>query len=345
MNTRVTTETIAERCGVSPRTVYRALHDKSGIDKETKKRILKLANELNFRPNAIARSLVLRRTKTLGLLVPDITTSFYAQIIEGVEEAVSRQGYSLILGKTDFLPEREAAYIGIFQEKMVDGMILSSLEPRIINEVALPLQEKGKPIVLIDTYLKDAPIDSISVDNIKGAILAVDYLVKLGHQRIGFISDRVVTEERKAGYELALKKHRLPLDEKIVIRSKFREEEAGYTAVKKLLKLKDRPTAVFAARDTVAIGAIRAIKEAGLDVPDDVSVIGFDDINIAAFLSNPLTTIAQPKQEIGHKAAEILLENITQGTRKKTRWILLKPQLIARSTCKSIKNKKGKKNV
>lgn len=333
----VTTKTIAKLAGISERSVYRALKNKPEIKKETKKKVLKLAKDYDYRPDAIARSLVMQKTQTIGLFLPDIATSFYAEITAGIEEILAQNGYTLILGKSNFNPKKEISYLKLFQERKVDGMILAAISRETLKELILIEKNKKIPIVLVDVHSDGKDVDSVKVDNKKGAGLAMNYLFSLGHRRIAFISDKIVTRERKIGYENALKKYHLPLNENLIIESSFISEDAGYQGVKQLLQLSNSPTAIFCARDLIAAGAISALVESGLKVPEDISVIGFDDINLAKFLNPPLTTIAQPKEKIGRIAAKRLLEKIRSKGQEKVIKKILSPKLVIRSSCRSLK--------
>ena len=333
----VTTKTIARLAGVSERSVYRALKNKPEIDSRTKEKVLKLVKDYDYRLNAIARSMVMQKTRTIGLFLPDITTSFYAEITAGIEGILAQNDYTLILGKSDFNPEKEISYLNLFQERRVDGMILAAISKETLKKSVILERDKKIPTILVDVYSDGKDVDSIKVDNKKGAGLAIDYLSSLGHKKIAFISDKVVTRERRIGYEKALKNHHLPLNENFIIESSFISEDAGYRGVKQLLQLSNSPTAIFCARDLIAVGAISALVESELKVPENISVIGFDDINLAKFLNPPLTTVAQPKKKIGEMAARKLLEKIEDKNRQKAMEKILQPKLVVRNSCSPLK--------
>ena len=298
---------VAARAGVSIATVSRVLND-SGypVRPETRQRVLDAVQELGFRPNALARGLLLGQTRSVGLLIPDITNPYYPQLSRGVEDVAAAHGYEVIFCNTDRDPAKTARYIDVLLRKRVDGIIgtggVGSLDDTQVFE------SSGTHLVLVGRH--DLPSPSIQVDNVQLARNATRCLAALGHRTSAFIGgprDLTSAHDRLVGYKLGLQESGLDWDGRL-----FREgaysEVSGYAAMQSLLAGDTRPTALFAANDRMAIGAMAAIIDAGLDIPDDVSVIGCDNITAASYVRPSLTTIALPIYEMGVAAMETMLK-------------------------------------
>jgi LacI family transcriptional regulator len=338
MKKKVTIKDIARMANVSHTTVSRALNNKSRIRNETKEKILSIARELNYQPNFIARSLVMKRTKTLGLVITTIANPFYTELAQGIETTARGLGYNIILCSTNYDLSIEKQHIDILRSKGVDGIIFTSAhigDPNIIK-----LAEEGFPIVLVNrrTYepVVKEKVDYVGVDNILGGFLAVKHLIKLGHQRIGVIggsSESSVGFERVEGGKKALAAYGLEAMDNYFLEGDFLKE-SGYQGGKRFLKMADPPTAIFATNDYMALGAYQAILDEGLRVPEDIAIIGFNDIEFTAMKGIELTTIGQKKYEMGALAVKTLVEKIEGGEIKpSTKEIILKPELIIRRTC------------
>lgn len=338
MQKNVTIKDIARIAQVSHTTVSRALNDKSRIRDETKEKILAIAKEMNYRPDFIARSLVSRRTKTLGLVITTIANPFYNELAQGIEATARGLGYSIILccAHSDLSTEKQ--YIDMLRSRGVDGIILTSacIEDPNIGALA----EEGFPIILVNrrTYhptVKEK-VDYVGVDNILGGFLAVEHLIKLGHKRIGVIggsTESSVGFERLEGGKKALEAYGLEKKEKYFLEGDFLKE-SGYRGGKQFLRMAEPPTAIFAANDYMAMGVYQAMSEKGVKVPEEMSLIGFNDIEFAGMIGIELTTVGQKKFEMGALAVKTLVENIEGGdTKPSTKEILLKPELIIRKTC------------
>jgi LacI family transcriptional regulator len=338
MGKSITIKDIARMANVSHTTVSRALNDRSRIRDETKEKILSIARTLNYQPNFIARSLVMKRTKTLGLVITTIVNPFYNELAQGIEATARDSGYNIIFCSTHSDLSTEKQYISMLRSKGVDGIIFSSAHIEDPNIVALA--EEAFPIVLVNrrTYhsVVKEKVDYVGVDNILGGFLAVEHLIRLGHQRIGMIggsSESSVGLERLEGGKNALEAY--PLDQRDVC---FFEgdflKESGYQGGKRFVGMSDPPTAIFATNDYMALGAYQAIVEEGLRIPEDIALIGFNDIEFTAMKGIELTTIAQKKYEMGALAVKILVEKIEEREGKPSaKEIFLKPELIIRKTC------------
>ncbi|AEG15214.1 LacI family transcriptional regulator [Desulfofundulus sp. TPOSR] len=328
----VTIKDIARKAGVSYATVSRALNNRPEVSEKTRREIQRLAAEMGYKPNAIARGLVTRETLTLGLVIPDITNPFFPEVARGVEEAASEAGYSVFLCNTNWDVDKERTYIELLEEKRVDGLILASVTED--EGYLAELLSRKTPVVLINRILDQVDTNYVAIDNVKGAQQAVEHLISLGHRRIAYVGGLEHVEsttERLHGYRLALAINNIPFEEELVRYGSFKKE-SGYENALSLLSLPEPPTAIFAANDILALGVIQAIKERGLKVPENVAVVGFDDIPFAAYAEVNLTTVAQPKYTMGEMAAKILIDEIRKGPSPEKKHIVLPPTLVIRAS-------------
>ncbi len=328
---------VAKKAGVTPAIVSRVINDDPSlfIREETRNRVLEAVKSLGYRPNAIARSLRTKTTGTIAMVIPDITNPFFPEIIKGVQRAVSQKAFSLILGNTEDDIAKQREYIELLVEKQIDGVLLASLHT---DDESIDLLERYHiPYVLVNRITKDIQSPFVIVDDVYGAKLAVEHLVQLGHKKIAHISGPLYIDtglQRLEGYRKTLNNFGIEFFSEYVVESKF-DEEGGYSAMKRLLSLEDRPTAVFAANDLIALGALTAISEQELKVPDDISIVGFNDIWIAQKVSPPLTTIKFALFDMGYIASEMLIKKI-QGEVVAEKRIILEPELVVRHSTKSI---------
>jgi len=284
------------------------------------------AGRLGYRPSALARSLRLRRTLTLGMLVPDIANTFLAGIIKGAEEAAHERGYTLVLCNTGDLPEREATYIRVLREREVDGILIAST--RLAAAAVDGLRADGFPFVLVNRGAGGADDLSVTVDNVSSAAAVIDLLVRLGHRTLGHIAGPRSTTtgaERAEGAIDAARRHNVPLS---VIDAEAWSEPAGYRAARQLFR-DSVPAAVFAANDLIALGVMRAAHEADLRVPADLALVGFNDIAEAALLD--LTTVRVAQQEMGARAAQLLIARLEGEPIPEPR-IVLEAELVVRGS-------------
>jgi len=338
---RATSQDVAELAGVSRTTVSLILNEVPGvqISEETRRRVLAAARKLNYYPNAAARSLASRRTQTIGLVLcqsPDriFADAFLPEVLRGIGDITRERDFRVLLQSVDDVT-KEDAYINLVRGKQIDGIILSG--PRSDDRQLLQLKKDGFPIVLLG-QLKGSGINFVDVDNVGGAKMAVEHLIRLGHQRIGMITNAplqyTASQDRLAGYRLALEENSLPYDEQLVRYGDFREE-SGYQAMRELLACSPPLTAVFVASDLVAFGAMEAIKEAGLRIPQEVAIVGFDDVCLAPYVDPPLTTVRLPAYELGTSAADMLIKMI-EGEELKESQVLLQAELLIRESCGSL---------
>ena len=337
MDKKVTIKDIAKIANVSHTTVSRALNQQSRIREDTKEKILSIAKELNYRPNFIARSLVMKRTKTLGLVITTIANPFYTELAQGIEAMARKLGYNIILCSTQSDLATEKLYVDMLRSKGVDGIIFTSAhmgDPNIVD-----LAEEGFPIMLVNrrTYhpMVKERVDYVGIDNIQGGFWAVEHLIKLGHHRIGIIggsSESSVGFERLEGGKEALTKYNLEEIDDYFLEGNFLME-SGYRGGMRFMRMGEPPTAIFAANDYMALGLYQAVIEGGLKVPEDIAIVGFNDIEFAAMKGIELTTIGQKKYEMGALSVETLVDKIEGRGGVSPQEIILKPELIIRKTC------------
>lgn len=302
-----TIKDVAKLAGVSIATVSRVLNTgQHPVREKTRRRVLAAIERLGYRPNALARGLLSKRSGTIGLLVPDIANPYYADIVRGIEDTVSPEGYSIIICNTDRQPHKVERYLALLQEKQCDGIIFAGGGRRGGQRLST-LPDLGIKVVLIGRHDVDLP--AVVVDNHGGAYGATAHLILQGHRGIGFVGgppESTTTQDRQAGFEAALRERGIPLDYRYLRYGDLRPH-GGYQAMRELLDLAERPTAVLIANDLMALGAIKAIREAGLDIPRDVAVVGFDDVPITSYVDPPLSTVAVPMHQLGQEAARTML--------------------------------------
>jgi len=316
---------------VHPSTVSRALHRPDlSLRPETRRRVLAAVERLGYQPSAIARGLRLRRTRTLGMLVPDITNPFFPPIIRGAEEAARERGYELLVSNTDDVPERETAALRILRERQADGLLVAT--SRTADATIGTLRRERFPFVLVNRGSRVAADLAVEVDNAGAAADVVAHLADLGHRRIAHIAGPLSTTtgaERAAGYRHAMRSRGLTAASALMAEAEAYSEVAGYTAATRLLRAS--PTAIFAANDLLALGALRAAREAGLAVPEDVSLVGINDIPLVGLIDPPLTTVRVPEREMGKVAAGMLIA-LLEGEPIARRNVVLPTELVVRSS-------------
>jgi LacI family transcriptional regulator/LacI family repressor for deo operon, udp, cdd, tsx, nupC, and nupG len=336
---------VAEKAGVSTATVSRVLNNAPNVNPETRSRVEKAIKALNFKPSRVAQRLRIKdgHRKMIGLVVPDIQNPFYVEVVRGVEDKAYANNYALLMCNFAQDEIKEKLYLDIMKSESVDGLIVAPVHERDKDVQDLVLS--GLPIVCVDRGLSDLDVDVVLVDNEQGAYDAVNYLIKLGHTRIAYIGGLPTiptSRQRRMGYESALKDNNLKLDESLI---KFGDSkhESGKVLAGELLQMKDPPTALFTGNNLITLGALETIHSRGLNVPNDISILGFDDMPWSISLNPPLTAVSQPGYEIGRRAADMLFQRIAepeQGSAK----IVLKTKLIIRQSCseKKLKMKNGK---
>jgi DNA-binding LacI/PurR family transcriptional regulator len=330
----VSIKDIARLAGVSHSTVSRALRDSPLIPPATAQRIQRIARESGYTASAVARSLVTRKTQALGVVVTSIADPFNADLVDGIEEVANQRGYSVILATSQANPEREIAVVRSFGERRVDGILVAS--SRVGSLYLHMLEELKIPIVLVNNQHESEFAYSISVNNVDGAYRATRHLLDLGHRRIAYLGDKLglhSDRERFAGWGKALTESDVPLDSELVVYGDGKLEGA-YLAAEELLGRGEPLTAVVCYNDMSALGLLRAAEGRGIAVPDALSVTGFDDILFAALARPALTTVRQPRREMGRKAAEMLLEIFGGSPAEKA--VVIRGELMVRSSTASV---------
>lgn len=324
-----TIKDVAKKAGVAISTVSYALNDSAKISEVTRKRVIRAAEELNYRPNGAARNLKKQKSGTIGLFLNDLSGPFYSQIIEGVQEIVASNDHNLIVCST-YGGENSSAH-RFLKEKFVDGAII--MGAAIQDSLILQLACESFPIVVLDRELSSDYVRSVLIDNEQGAYDAVSHLIKLGRRSIEFLSGPINAYDnlkRFEGYKRALEEHGLPALSKPRIHGRY-TEASGYQAMKVLLAGNQLPDAIFAANDEMAIGAIRALQEAHIQVPNQIAIVGFDNIQIASYVRPSLTTVGHSKYELGAIATQSVFH-----LQREENTIVLPTELIIRQSCGAI---------
>jgi LacI family transcriptional regulator len=330
---RVRMKDIAQDLNVSVVTVSKVLRNQGDISAETRERVLQRARELNYQPNWVARSLVTRKTYLIGLVVPDLMHSFFAEIARAVARKVRSFGYSVVIANSDEDPELEAQEVEGLMGRRVDGLIVASAqrpgETRLFHRII----EESVPFVLIDRFVEGVKASFVGTDDENIGRIATDHLIERGCRRVAHLRgpNHATGNGRFRGYQAALAKHNLPFDEALVIDS-HHSDQTGYDAMQQLLKLSSRPDGVAAYNDPVAAGAMKAILEAGLRVPQDIAVMGVGNVHYSDLLKVALTTIDQNSSSIGDHAAELLLQHIDQRNEAKPQRLLVEPRIVVRDS-------------
>lgn len=322
---------VAKEAGVSTATVSRVLHNSNAVTPKTRDVVLSAIRRLNYNPNALARQMRTQKTHSIIVTVPDIGNIFFTEVIYGIEECAKKHGYQVLLVDVHEQSEIENYYFKAIQQHTIDGIISLSAT------VAKNLMEKvaqNYPIVVACQYLENYNVPNVTIDNIRAAQAVTEHLISLGHTKIAHISGQpgeLLYQNRLNGYLTAIAAHGLPIDLSLV---KYGDAtiQGGYNNMNHLLEQDSSITAVFAAGDAIAIGAVKALHEAGIRIPEDFSIIGFDDIDLSAFLSPALTTIRQPRREIGNTAFEMLLRLMNQEPLEQMQ-VVLDYELITRDSC------------
>jgi DNA-binding LacI/PurR family transcriptional regulator len=319
---------VAERAGVSKSLVSLVMRGSPSVSEERRAAVLAAAEELGYRPNVVARSLVQRQSKHLGVMISDFHNPFFADLVSGLEDRANSEGYRLIMNTGRRVNSEEEEAIGSLIELQVDGLILAGarVPMRVIESAAASV-----PVVLVSRSSRKPNIDVVVNDDRIGSGLAVEHLVGLGHRRIAHIDGGYGANAvpRRLGYEAAMRRFGLG-DHIQTVRAAF-TAEAGAEGVHELCRRREPPTAIFVCNDRAAVGALGALDQRGLRVPEDVSVVGYDGISIGALPQIQLTTVLQPRVEMGRTAVEVLLERL-RGERTTARRVVMPPRLIVRGT-------------
>jgi|SRR5690625_59900 len=320
---------VAKQAGVSIATVSRVINRPSTVAPKTRLRVEKVIEQLNYEPSSLGRNLRNLESRLLLVMIPSISNPFYFDIIKGIETEALKQNYNIMLCETDSNPERENIYFDLVKSRMADGVI--SMDPTV-NMEKLKEMAKRHAIIQCSEYSIDSGIPYVSIDSISAAYLAVKHLINIGHEKIALInSDKnfLYARHREKGFLKALKEHKIPVNPDYITYSGDLGFNYGQRAMRRILQLEDRPTAVFAVSDVLAIGALKEIKLKGLEVPRDIAVVGFDKIDFSNMTNPTLTTISQPMYEMGEVAARMLMDKI-KGNQVES--VILDHELVIRES-------------
>ena len=330
----VTIIDVAREAGVSYATVSRVINNEVYVKAETRQRVTEALTKMGYVGNRQARSLRGGRSHTIGLLVPDLSTSYVGEIARGIGDELIKQQYDLMLYTTHWREQSEASHVATLTQGMVDGLLL--VLPRSPQSYVERLRALRFPYVLIDHQGIDCEGAAVGAANLAGGYEGTKHLIELGHRRIGFITGDIrlgCSQERLQGYRNAMREANLCVDERWIIEGNFLQP-SGYHAGTKLLQLAERPTAIFASNDIMAIGVMEAVRERGLRIPDDVSIVGFDDIPQAANMHPTLTTVHQPLEDMGRVATQLLFEYMADIDLAEKR-VVLPTHLVVRNSCRA----------
>jgi LacI family transcriptional regulator len=332
---KATVKDVSQAAGLSTATVSRVLAGFNEVSEDARQRVMDAAKALNYQPNRNARNLRKSTTSKIGVIISDIQNPFFGSVVRGIEKITIKDDYTIILGNSDEDPLREKKLIAMLLEEGVAGIII--VPTNVDQENYNLLVGSGIPFVVVDRQLPLPDLDMVLVNGAAGAEMAVDHLVSLGHRKFGYVGGMKhlsVMHEREQGYLAALRKHKIPIVTEY-LRQGNNRQDGGYAAVCELLSLEQPPTAILIANNLMTLGGLQAIHESGLEIPEQVSLVGFDDMDWAPSLRPPLTVVAQPAYEMGETAASILLERIHDPERPH-QIIVLDTRLIIRASCRDL---------
>jgi len=336
----VTIKDVARESGVNVSTVSRALNNSYGVHDKTRKHVLEVARRINYRPNPVARGLVTGRLPTIGLVVSDIRNPFFAEVARGAEDAAHRAGRDLVLCNSDLKAEKQMGYFDSLLAKQVDGIVMNSVAA-LSRAQQDQLRAANVPIVLLNRTSIHRSFSSVLGDNLQGGEIAGNYLIDLGHTKVGHITGPRAhgnLTDRAKGFRKAFHDRGLPEPEVICGEHTF---TGGYKSANHLLGSEGKITAIFAGNDVLAFGCIRAAIEKGIRIPDDLSIIGFDNVEMSQVTNPPLTTVDQPKYEIGKAAIEMLLNMIGKDGIREPEHRVIGVHLVERQSCRRVLGSAG----
>lgn len=331
---KYTIKDIAKLTGYSTATISRALSGKEGVSQEKREEILKFIEEIGYIPNQTARKLRSKETRNILVMIPDIENYFFNKLIKGIENEARKNGYNIILGDFSDSQSIEKEYYKMMKGHLADGiLIIGSL---CDSKELVELSREFKVVVISDFFSDE--LVTVCIDNFKAAYDATVYLYKCGYKKIAKITGRIgalISQERLKGYKIALENVGLGVDEKYIKYGDYKYE-SGYRLAKELLSLKDRPDAIFCSNDEMAMGAIDAAKQTGISIPDELGIMGFDDIDFSAIFTPKISTVHQPRQRMGEYATQLLIEMLQNGYVRKGKY-LLDTHLVIRQSTKNTK--------
>lgn len=330
---------VAEKADVSIATVSRVINNPNKVSEDTLERVRQTMRRLDYNPSRVAQRLrgSKGKSKMLGLIIPDIQNPFYSNIVRGIEDVAYRNNYAVILCNSDENAEKEKFYLNVLHSESVDGILLPPIHQygRVVEEIV----ELGIPLVCVDRKFSKVSVDTVVINNYKGAYSAVTHLVEKGHKKISIITSLTKFssfQERKEGYKKALEDNGINIDEKLIKEADPRSSEHAKEITLKLLGSNDPPSALFVTNNLMGLGALQAIKELGLQIPEDISLIVFDEMPWATITTPTITTVKQPAYEMGRRAAELCFQRIEDPDRDHVE-IMMNAELIVRESTARVK--------
>lgn len=332
----VTISDIAKESGVSLATVSRVINNSGYVKDKTRERVIEVIDKYNYTPSAIARSLSKNITNTIGVIVPDITNPFFGSIIKGISDAAEIHNLNLILCDSNESIDKEIKAIKTLKEQRIRGIIIcpTSVENDLNSEYLKAIKNLGIPVILVDGSLKHHNFSGVFVDNIKGSYNAIEALIHENHSNIAIITGRMTSkpaQDRLFGYKKALLKNNIPIDDSLIFYGNYKEE-SGYECTKKILKLKNRPSAIFVCNNLMTLGSLKALREANLKLSKDISLISFDNVPILDSLGINLSHINGPTRELGEISMDLLMESLNKDSKKDLKSIVITPKLILKGS-------------
>ncbi len=307
---------VARLAGVSTATVSRVINSADSVRDETRKKVLLAMKKCNYKYNALARGFVTKKSNTIGLIIPTISNSVFAESTLGVQEYADQKNIRVVLGNSYYKYSQEENLIKVLRENQVDGLIITTTNLK--GEILKSLVDENFPFVLLFSTVKGGPISAVGIDNYRGGYIATEHLISLGHKRICMVAGNFSMTDRSFhrwhGYKKCLRDKGIAYDKELLVQTDY-SLSGGRDSIKKLLSLPSPPTAVFCSNDHIALGAMKGAREAGLTLPKDLSIVGFDDMQTASYMVPPLTTIHQPAYEMGKRAAKLLLQLIAKESK------------------------------
>lgn len=322
---------VARLAGVSTATVSRVINSPDSVRASTREKVLQAMNTCNYKYNALARGFVTKKSNTIGLIIPTISNSVFAESTRGVQEYADQKGLKVILGNSYYNHNQEENLINVLRESQVDGLVITTTNLK--GELLTSLTDESFPYVLLFSTIRKGPAAAVGVDNYRGGYMATEHLISLGHNRICMVAGNFSMTDRSFhrwhGYKKCLRDHGIQYDKYLLVQTDY-SLPGGRDAIKKLLQLPSPPTAVFCSNDYIALGAAKGARELGLSLPEDLSIVGFDDMQTSNYMVPPLTTIRQPAYDMGHSAAAILHDLIEKKCKPKQ--VMMELSLIVRES-------------
>lgn len=334
-SSQVTIKDIALQLNISPSTVSRALKDHPDISSDTKKAVNELAKKLHYQPNSIALSLRKQRSFTIGVIIPEIVHYFFSNVISGIEDVADKEGYHVIICQSNESYEREVRSTHALLSSRVDGFLVALSRETENYEHFEEIYDKGIPIVFFDRICEKLDTSRVIVDDFDGAFKAVEHLISIGCKRIAHLAGPeklLISKYRLNGYLEALKKHQIAIDEQLIIHYKEGTREEGQNYTQRLIHLSHPPDGIFAHNDVVAIGSIQALKSHGLNVPEDIAVVGFSNWEFSSYTDPTVSSVSQPGYEMGMEAARLFINQMKEKEDYKSETKVLKTELIIRAS-------------